>query len=617
MRMADRYLINQCLNGDSTAFGLLVDKYKESIYALAYSKLRNFHDAEDVTQEAFIKAYQNLRTLRQWDDFHAWIYAIASNLCKDWIRAKSRRPDREFIEDQSAKPLNDYPSHENPAIELLHEALDSLPETYQQILTLHYLGGMDGIEIAEFLGMSPTSIWQRLSRARSLLRKEMLDMMSEAFEQQRLRAGFTFRIIEMVKRIRLNPMSPKTLPWGLSLATGIIIAFLSIGTHLSFINPTGFMSGSPLPGESKVLKVGEIPVDVLKVSNISVLSNQQWKGTGLGSVVPSLQNALFMSPQAEGGTWTKKADMPTARWGLSASTVNGKIYAIGGESDWGDVIYSTVEEYDPATDKWTKKTNMPTVRCYLSTVALNGKIYAIGGTNNFLSSIPVVEEYDPVKDKWTKKADMPTARLGLSISAVNGKIYAIGGTSTWEIFLPTVEEYDPIKDNWVKKVDMPTARAGLSTCVMNGKIYAIGGTSQNNGLNDYTGLSTVEEYDPINDKWIKKADMLTARFGFSATKVNDKIYAISGTDRWPTIPSVEEYDPATDKWTKKAVDIPNPRMSFGADAVGGKIYVIGGYNGGTWISTVEEYDTGFSGESINLKGKLPTTWGDVRTAMNR
>ena len=86
MRMADRHLINKCLNGDSAAFGMLVDKYKESVYALAYSKLHNFHDAEDITQEAFIKAYQKLRTLRYWDDFYAWIYAITSNLCKDWIR---------------------------------------------------------------------------------------------------------------------------------------------------------------------------------------------------------------------------------------------------------------------------------------------------------------------------------------------------------------------------------------------------------------------------------------------------------------------------------------------------------------------------------------------------
>jgi RNA polymerase sigma-70 factor (ECF subfamily) len=145
MRMADKYIINKCLNGDSTAFGILVDKYKESVYALAYSKLRNFHDAEDVTQEAFMKAYQNLRTLRQWDDFHAWIYSITNNICKMMIRSRSRQPDREFMEDQTVKPLRiEECYHESPMLELLHEALDSLPETYQQVLTLHYLGGLVG-----------------------------------------------------------------------------------------------------------------------------------------------------------------------------------------------------------------------------------------------------------------------------------------------------------------------------------------------------------------------------------------------------------------------------------------------------------------------------------------
>ena len=82
MRTEDGYIIHKCLNGDKAAFGLLVDKYKASIYALAYSKLGNFHDAEDVTQEAFVKAYQKLRTLRRWDSFLAWLYSITSNICK-------------------------------------------------------------------------------------------------------------------------------------------------------------------------------------------------------------------------------------------------------------------------------------------------------------------------------------------------------------------------------------------------------------------------------------------------------------------------------------------------------------------------------------------------------
>jgi RNA polymerase sigma factor (sigma-70 family) len=617
--MADRYIINKCLNGDSTAFGMLVDKYKESVYALAYSKLRNFHDAEDVTQEAFMKAYQNLRTLRQWDDFHAWIYAITNNICKMMIRSRSRQPDREFIEDQTVKSLHIEESyHKDPMLELLHEALDSLPETYQQVLTLHYLGGMDGTEIAEFLGMSPTSIWQRLSRARSLLRKEMLDMMSETFEQNRLKAGFTFRIVEMVKGIRLNPISPKALPWGLSLATGIIIAVLSIGTHLNPMDKIGSMSGSPLPCESKVLKIGEIPVDVMKVSNISVLSNQRWKGNGLGSVVPSLQNALFMAPQAEGGTWTKKADMQTAKYGLGASAVNNKIYTIGGESWHPDLSYSAVDEYDPETDKWISKADMPAARSFLSSVVLNGKIYAIGGARPHNIGAPAVEEYDPEKNSWAKKSDMPTARLALSTCIVNGKIYAIGGTT--ELFggpfLQSVEEYDPIKDIWTKKEDIPTARSGLATSVVNGKIYAIGGTNQRAGFNDCVGLSTVEEYDPAKDKWAKKSDMPTARWGLSTIVLNDKIYSISGANRWPATPTVEIYDPITDTWTK-GTDIPTVRALFGASIVDGKIYVFGGFTGASEISTVEECDIGLSGESINFKGKLPTTWGDVKLARNK
>jgi RNA polymerase sigma factor (sigma-70 family) len=82
MQMTDREIIDKCLNDDPTAFGMLVDKYKAIVYALAYSKLHNFQDADDVTQESFIKAYQNLHTLSQEDDFQAWIYGITKDICK-------------------------------------------------------------------------------------------------------------------------------------------------------------------------------------------------------------------------------------------------------------------------------------------------------------------------------------------------------------------------------------------------------------------------------------------------------------------------------------------------------------------------------------------------------
>jgi len=100
MRTEDGYLIQQCLNGDSTAFGFIVDKYRKSVYASAFSRVNNFHDAQDVTQEVFIKAYRNLRTLKRWDSFAGWLYRITINMCKDWSKSKSRRSDYEFIEDQ-------------------------------------------------------------------------------------------------------------------------------------------------------------------------------------------------------------------------------------------------------------------------------------------------------------------------------------------------------------------------------------------------------------------------------------------------------------------------------------------------------------------------------------
>ena len=613
MKTEDGEIISKCLNGDSTAFGLLVDKYKESIYALAYSRLRNFHDAEDVTQEVFISAFRRLKTLRRWDSFLGWLYSITSNLCKMQKRSQSRRPDREFLEDQESQDIDWINSHREKELhESLHEALDSLPDIYQQVLTLYYLGGMNIAEIARFLGISPGTIKERLSRARVQLKKEMLTMMGQVFEQQRLKAGFTFRIVEIVKRIRLNPISPKTLPWGISLATGVIIAVLSIGTHLSPINTTGAMSGSPLPSESKVQKVGEFPVDVLKLSNISVISNQRWNGNGLGSVVPSLQNALFLSPQAEGGTWTKKADMPIERDEFASCAVNGKIYVIGGIPNSG-VPIQTVEEYDPVLDKWTKKTDMPTVRYGVSANEVNGKIYIVGGVvGNNPVPVPTVEEYDLLTDTWSKKADIPTARMAFSTSAINGKIYAFGG---WKmgagIEFSIVEEYDPVADTWTKKADMPTGRQMLTTSSVNGRIYAIGGWRNGNIL------TTLEEYDPVTDTWQKRADMLTARCTLSSSAVMGKIYAIGGwRGKNDCLSTVEEYDPATDTWQKKA-DMPTARYSFSSSVVNDKIYAMGGYDFKKCLSIVEEYNTETAGQSINFKGKLPTTWGDVRTVMKR
>jgi RNA polymerase sigma factor (sigma-70 family) len=405
MHSEDGFIIQKCLNGEPEAFGLLVDKYKASIYAFVYAKLHNFHDAEDVTQETFIKAYQKLRDLRKWDSFLAWLYCIASDKCRKFIRSQSSRPDSEFIEDQKFKDNWTDINIEN-AYDSLHDALDSLPEIYREVLTLHYLGGMSTNQIANFLRVSPESIRQRLSRARTQLKEGVLAMMSGTLPQHRLQASFTFRVVEILKKIKIHPVSNTTkLPWGISLATGVIFTLLSFSSHIFQIDLFGFLNSSPLPVESKVLKVGEIPVDVVKTSNIAIISNQLGKGKG-GELK---QNTFFMATQGQ-GKWAAKADMLISRVGFAAGTVNGKIYVIGGLSGGFETL-QTVEEYDPKADKWARKTDMPTARIYLSASVVNEKIYVIGGSMPFGPGFQTVEEYDPAKDEWTKKADMPTRGL--------------------------------------------------------------------------------------------------------------------------------------------------------------------------------------------------------------
>ena len=297
MRTEDGHIIRKCLDGDKAAFGLLVDKYKASIYALAYSKLRNYHDAEDVIQEAFVKAYRNLYTLRWWDSFLPWLYAITSNLCKNRIRWQSQRLDREFIADQSADVLNrgSLDSYRQTALlESLGESLDSMPETYRQVVVLYYLGNLSTREIARFLGTSPNAIAQRLRRARTKLKGEMIAMMNDTHQQNRLREGFTFQIVEIIKRIRIRP-APRApwLPMGASGVTGIIIAALCFTAPLS--SSDAIRIGPTAPGikgqTEETPAYNDIPVTLVALSE----EDSQSKMKGFVGRSPSVQRLVQAS----------------------------------------------------------------------------------------------------------------------------------------------------------------------------------------------------------------------------------------------------------------------------------------------------------------------------------
>jgi N-acetylneuraminic acid mutarotase len=305
-------------------------------------------------------------------------------------------------------------------------------------------------------------------------------------------------------------------------------------------------------------------------------------------VVASLLSLASICSAVE-GTWTRKADMPTARLGLTTSTVNGKIYAIGGGNSIDGTAFRTVEEYDPATDTWTRKADMSMPRFFHCAGVVNGKIYIIGGATGPNLFTSMVEEYDPATDTWQRKSSMPTVRGMLVASVLGDKIYVIGGAANAQTSISVVEQYDPQTDTWTKKADMPTDRSMLSASAVDGRIYAVGGLQ---GWIGGAGIATVEEYDPITNTWTTRADMPTSRKMLSTLVMAGKIIAIGGGTAvyGPAYSAVEEYDLKTDTWTKKS-DMPTARWFISTSEANGSVYVIGGSLGDPHVavSILEEY----------------------------
>ncbi len=182
MDEAEKKLVGLALDGDTDAFGELVDMYWEKINALIYQKLGRFPEVEDIVQETFIKAYYRLPQLRKPENFAAWLYQIASMLCIDRLRSKKKKSvSLDALQEkdiQFEKPAEE----EFTPSELFGEILNvvgSLPEMYRVVVTLRFLEGMSCKEISLHLGEPQGTIRNRLFRANEILRRKLARAISE------------------------------------------------------------------------------------------------------------------------------------------------------------------------------------------------------------------------------------------------------------------------------------------------------------------------------------------------------------------------------------------------------------------------------------------------------
>ncbi len=186
----DVVLIRKILSGDDSAFNILVEKYQESIHSLAWRKIRDFHYAEDIMQDTFLKAYNKLPTLKNPNQFAGWIHTIANHLCIDWLRKK--KPEVQSLESVRLEEIEEssyshYRSEQQMidrteySHELVKKLLESLPENERKVVTLYYLDEMSTKEIGEFMGVSVNTITSRLQRARKRLQTDQGHLDQEFF----------------------------------------------------------------------------------------------------------------------------------------------------------------------------------------------------------------------------------------------------------------------------------------------------------------------------------------------------------------------------------------------------------------------------------------------------
>lgn len=196
-QQTDTELIQQTLNGESEAFGHLIQRYQDAVYATALHRVKDFATAQDIAQEAFIEAYKGLHALREYDKFPGWLHTITLRQCNRW-----QRKQRESM------PIGDLPigiaENGSPPDEELERQeirrmvlniISSLPEKSGEVVTMYYMDGLSYNEIASFLSVPASTVKGRLQMGRKRLKEGLITMVEDGLKQNRPDQKFTEEVL--------------------------------------------------------------------------------------------------------------------------------------------------------------------------------------------------------------------------------------------------------------------------------------------------------------------------------------------------------------------------------------------------------------------------------------
>jgi RNA polymerase sigma-70 factor (ECF subfamily) len=164
--------------GDASSYGYIVSKYTKRVVSIAWGIVRNATDAEDLAQEAFVKAYESIRRFKTGEPFGPWIYRIVTNLGLDLIKHRKRFRHEEITDAAPAERRDraDLPAIANELAERIDHAIESLPEMQRIVARLYLVEELSHTEIAAMTGLTEGTIRSHLSLARGKLKEKLADL---------------------------------------------------------------------------------------------------------------------------------------------------------------------------------------------------------------------------------------------------------------------------------------------------------------------------------------------------------------------------------------------------------------------------------------------------------